>query len=57
MLKKHNYVSPEDLDVFTLVDDPHAAVEIIVNFKRAQGPVGIELPGGMKKTQDVPRVS
>ncbi len=57
MLKKHNYVSPEDLDVFTLVDDPHAAVEIIVNFKKAQGPVGIELPGGMKKTQDVPRVS
>ncbi len=57
MLKKHNYVSPEDLDVFTVVDDPHAAVEIIVNFKKAQGPVGIELPGGMKKTQDVPRVS
>ena len=57
MLKKHKYISPDDLDVFTMVDDPQAAVEIIVNFKEAQGPVGIELPGGMKKTQDVPRVS
>ena len=57
MLKEHKYISPEDLDVFTLVDDPQAAVEIIVNFKEAQGPVGIELPGGMKKVQDVPRVS
>jgi hypothetical protein len=57
MLKEHKYISPEDLDVFTIVDDPQAAVEIIVNFKEAQGPVGIELPGGMKKAQDVPRVS
>ncbi|MHC4144559.1 MAG: LOG family protein [Planctomycetota bacterium] len=57
MLKKHKYISPEDLDVFTIVDDPQAAVEIIVNFKEAQGPVGIELPGGMKKAPDVPRVS
>ena len=57
MLKKHKYISPEDLDVYTIVDDPQAAVEIIVNFKEAQGPVGIELPGGMKKAQDVPRVS
>ncbi|MHC4230475.1 MAG: LOG family protein [Planctomycetota bacterium] len=57
MLKKHKYISPEDLDVFTIVDDPQAAVEIIVSFKEAQGPVGIELPGGMKKAQDVPRVS
>ncbi|TKJ34284.1 MAG: Rossman fold protein, TIGR00730 family [Planctomycetes bacterium B3_Pla] len=57
MLKKHKYISPEDLDVFTIVNDPQAAVEIIVNFKEAQGPVGIELPGGMKKAPDVPRVS
>jgi uncharacterized protein (TIGR00730 family) len=57
MLKEHDYIDPEDLDVFTVVDKPHAAVEIIVNFKEAQGPVGIELPGGMKKAQDSPRVS
>jgi len=64
MLKKHSYISPEDLDVFTedpdvftVVDDPHAAVEIIVNFREGPQPRGIELPGGMKKAPDVPRVS
>ena len=57
MLKKHQYISPEDLDVFTMLDDPHAAVEIIVNFREGPQPSGIELPGGMKKAQDVPRVS
>lgn len=57
MLKKHNYISPEDLDVFTMLDDPQKAVEIIVNFREGPKPSGIELPGGMKKTPDVPRVS
>ncbi len=50
MLKKHNYIAPEDLDVFTVVDDPHAAVKILVKFKEAQGRIGIELPAGMRKT-------
>ena len=50
MLKQHNYIAPEDLDVFTIVDDPHAAVKILVDFKEAQGRVGIELPAGMRKT-------
>jgi len=57
MLKKHSYISPEDLDVFTVVDDPSRAVEIIVNFREGPQPSGIALPGGMKKAQDVPRVS
>ncbi|MHC4595861.1 MAG: LOG family protein [Planctomycetota bacterium] len=50
MLKQHNYIAPEDLDVFTVVDDPHAAVKILVKFKEAQGRIGIELPAGMRKT-------
>ena len=50
MLKQHNYIAPEDLDVFTVVDDPHAAVKILVKFKEAQGRAGIELPAGMRKT-------
>jgi len=50
MLKEHAHISPEDLDVFTVVDEPEAAVRIIVDFKEAKGPVGIELPPGMKKT-------
>jgi len=57
MLKKHQYISPEDLDVFTMLDDPHAAVEIIVNFREGPQSSGMELPGGMKKMPDVPRVS
>jgi len=50
MLKEHDHISPEDMDVFTVVDEPEAAVKIIVDFKEAKGPVGIELPPGMKKT-------
>jgi uncharacterized protein (TIGR00730 family) len=50
MLKVHNHISPEDMDVFTVVDEPQAAVKIIVDFKEAKGRVGIELPPGMKKT-------
>jgi uncharacterized protein (TIGR00730 family) len=49
MLKEHNHISPEDMDVFTIVDEPEAAVKIIVDFKEAKGPAGIELPPGMKK--------
>jgi len=50
MLKENDYVSPEDMDVFTVVDEPQEAVKIIVDFKKAEGRVGIELPPGMKKT-------
>ena len=49
MLEEYKHISPEDLDVFTMVDDPHAAVEIIVNFTKSPKPSGIALPGGMKK--------
>jgi len=50
MLKQHNYIAPEDLNVFTVVDDPHAAVKILVDFKESEGRVGIQLPAGMRKT-------
>jgi len=49
MLKEHNHISPEDMNVFTIVDEPKAAVKVIVDFKEAKGPAGIELPPGMKK--------
>lgn len=49
MLKEHHFISPEDLNVFTLVDDPAAAARVIVEFKEAEGRVGIELPPGMKR--------
>ena len=49
MLKQHKYISPHDLNVFTVVDEPQAAVKIIVDFKESEGRVGIELPPGMRK--------
>ncbi len=49
MLNEHGYIDPEDMGVFTVVDDPHDAVKIIVDFKEAQRPAGIELPMGMRK--------
>jgi len=49
MLKEHNYISPEDLNVFTVVDKPKEAVKIITDFKKAKGRVGINLPSEMKK--------
>ena len=49
MLNEYNHISPEDMNVFKVVDEPEAAVKIIVDFKKAQGRVGIELPPGMKK--------
>jgi predicted Rossmann-fold nucleotide-binding protein len=51
MLKENSYISSQDLDVFTVQDDPDAAVRIIVDFKETQGPVGLAMPPGMKKSQ------
>jgi len=49
MLKEYKHIAPEDLKVFTLLDDPSEAVKVIVDFKESEGRVGIELPPGMKK--------
>lgn len=48
MLKDYQHISREDLDVFTVVDDPHQAVKIIVDYKKTEGRVGFKLPSGMK---------
>lgn len=50
VLKEYHHISPEDLNVFTVLDDPTEAVKVIVDFKEAKGRVGLELPPGMKKT-------
>ena len=49
MLGEHGYIKPEDLDVFTMVDDVQTAVRIIKDFKEGPSRHGIELPPGMKK--------
>jgi uncharacterized protein (TIGR00730 family) len=51
MLRESGYISPGDLSVFTVLDDPDAAVRIIVDFKEKQGPSGLVMPPGMKKNQ------
>jgi uncharacterized protein (TIGR00730 family) len=48
MLKEHHYISPEHLNVFTVVDEPKDAVKIIVDFRESEGRVGIDLSSGMK---------
>jgi uncharacterized protein (TIGR00730 family) len=49
MLKEHHYISPKDLKVFTVVDEPEEAVKIIVDFREAKGQVGIDLHSEKKK--------
>ncbi len=51
MLKEHGYISPEDIHAFAVLDDPDAAVRIIVDFKERQGPGGLSMPPGMKMEQ------
>lgn len=50
MLKKYNYISPEDLDVFSVVDDPKETAKILVDFRKANGISGLQEPTGIKKS-------
>ncbi|UCF00227.1 MAG: TIGR00730 family Rossman fold protein [Planctomycetota bacterium] len=52
MLEEYHHISPDDMDVFTLVDKPEEAVKIIVDFREAKGRGGLELPPGMRKAWD-----
>jgi hypothetical protein len=49
MLGNCEYISPEDLDVFTVTDEPAEAVKIITDFRDQQGQSGLAMPPGMKK--------
>ena len=49
MLKEYHHISPGDMNLFTVVDDPRAAVKIIVDFREAQGRSGLYMPRGMRK--------
>ena len=40
MLEKYEYISPEDLDVYSVVDDPAAAAKIISDFHKSERPGG-----------------
>ncbi len=49
MLGEYRYISAEDLNVFTLLDEPAEAVRIISEFRDSRRTAGIELPAGVKK--------
>jgi uncharacterized protein (TIGR00730 family) len=48
MMSEHEYVSSDELKVFTLADTEQQAVKTIIEFRKAQGQSGITLPGGMR---------
>ncbi len=50
MLHNNQFISPEDLNVFSVVDEPEKAAELIVKFRESAVPSGLQLPGGMKTT-------
>lgn len=49
MLKEQEFISPQDLNVFSVVDEPEKAARIIVEFRESAAPSGLQLPGGMRK--------
>ena len=40
-LEKSRFISPEDLDLVVLTDDPQKAVEVILDYKRRVGPPSV----------------
>ena len=49
VLKEHGNISQEDLDVFTIVDDPDVAVKILIDFQKSEGQVGVAEPHGLRR--------
>ena len=54
MLDENGFITPEDLNVFTVQDDPDEAVRILVEYRDKHGPTGLAMPPGMKKDQAHP---
>lgn len=50
MLKKHNYISTEDMNMFSVVENPLEAVKIITDYRESKGKVGIDLTQSGIKT-------
>ncbi|HUV40953.1 MAG TPA: TIGR00730 family Rossman fold protein [Sedimentisphaerales bacterium] len=51
MLKKQGYIDQEDMNLFSVVDQPEAATKIIVDFRQSKGRSGLDLLSGMKKNK------
>ena len=48
MLAETGNISPQDMDIFTIVDDPAVAIQIIADFSKSDGKHGLEEPPGLK---------
>jgi uncharacterized protein (TIGR00730 family) len=48
MLTESGNISPEDMDIFTVVDEPADAVQIITDFSKTDGKHGLAEPPGLK---------
>ena len=49
VLEKHKNISPDDLNIFTVIDEPEMAVKIITDYQKSKGPSGLAEPPGLKK--------
>jgi len=49
MLGRYKYVDPQDMNLFTVVDDPKEAARVIVEFHHANGRGGLAEPPGIKR--------
>ncbi len=52
MLNKDQYISPEDLDVFSIEDNPKIVARMLVDFHKAHGQSRLSEPHGIKKPVD-----
>ena len=50
MFDRHKYVSPEDMDFFSVVDDPKEAARILMEFRNANGLSGLQEPNGIRSS-------
>ena len=44
MLNKYKYISPDDLNVYKIIDDPVEAAQVFVDFRNSEGKEGLQEP-------------
>jgi len=49
MLAENSYISPADIEVFTIVDEPEQAAKIMADFRKRKGMAGLRWPSGIRK--------
>lgn len=52
MLRDNQFISPEDLKLFYLTDDPEETAKIIVDFHKQNGRGGLRLPTGICESEN-----